>query len=152
MKITYKGEYALRALLDLSYQYESKSVVPLVDICQRQRIPEKYLEQIMLNLKKAGYVDSKRGIGGGFYLKKAPQEMTLGEVIRLIDGSVEPTSHVSSEYSAIRIKNEDQKAFEEVWQQVTKAISDIVDHVTFADIMSRAVELRAENADFNYII
>ncbi len=152
MKITYKGEYALRALLDLSYMFESKAVVPLVDICQRQRIPEKYLEHIMLNLKKAGYVESRRGIGGGFHLKKAPQHITLGEVIRLIDGSIEPTSGISAEYSAIRIKNEDQKAFEEIWQQVTKAISTIVDHITFADIMSRAAKLRTENADFNYII
>lgn len=152
MKITYKSEYALRALLDLAYVYNSKTVVPLVDICRRQHIPEKYLEQIMLNLKKAGIVESKRGIGGGFSLKKAPQEVTLGHIIRLVDGAIEPTAGLSNESSAMKIKNENQRAFEEVWEQVTHAISDIIDAITFADIMARANELRSENAEFNYII
>ena len=150
MKITSKGNYALRAILDLSYKSQSNEFVPLVDICKRQSIPVKYLEQIMLALKKADFVDSKRGIGGGFFLKRKPDELTIGEVIRQVDGPVDPTAGIKSK-NAIS-SNEDQQALQEVWMNVTRAISDIVDHVTFADLMCRAEELREKNADFNYII
>lgn len=152
MKISYKGNYALRAILDLAYKFESKEIVPLVDICKRQHIPEKFLAQIMLALKKADYVDSKRGIGGGFYLKRKPDELTLGEVIRLIDGPIEPGAGIKQDKSRTEITNEDQHALQEVWMKVTRAIADIVDHVTFADLMCRANELREKNTDFNYII
>ncbi len=151
MKISYKGDYALRALLELAYKYNSNEIVPLTAICQRQRIPEKYLEQIMLILKKAGYVDSKRGIGGGFYLKKNPEELTLGEIIRQVDGPLEPTSGIKAAPSA-PMAGEDQKALQEVWAKVTQSIVEIVGRVTFADVMRRADELRDENADFNYVI
>jgi Rrf2 family transcriptional regulator, cysteine metabolism repressor len=150
MKITSKGNYALRAILDLSYKSQSNEFVPLVDICKRQSIPVKYLEQIMLALKKADFVDSKRGIGGGFFLKKKPDKLTIGEVIRQVDGPVDPTAGLKSE-NAIS-SNEDKQALQEVWMNVTRAISDIVDHVTFADLMCRAEELREKNADFNYMI
>ena len=152
MKITYKGEYALRALLDLSYKYSSKEIVPITDICKRQKIPEKYLEHIMLILKKSGYVDSKRGIGGGFFLKKAPKDITLGEIIRRVDGPIEPNAGIANAGSDLRITNEDQKVFDEVWLDVTNAILKVVDHVTFADVMRRADVLRQESKNFNYII
>ena len=152
MKLTFKSDYAMRAILDLSYKFGSDEIVPLVDICKRQNIPEKFLEQIMLILKKAGYVDSKRGIGGGFFLKKRPGEITLGEVIRQIDGPLEPTAGMKNDHSMHRIANEDQAAFEEVWSNVTNAISAVVDQVTFVDIMCRADELREQHAEFNYII
>ena len=151
MKISYKGDYALRAILDLAYKYKSNEIVPLTDICKRRNIPQKFLEQIMLVLKKAGYVDSKRGIGGGFYLRKKPEELTLGEIIRRIDGPLEPIADAKTAQSSTKIANEDQKALQEVWMKVTQAISEIVDGVTFADIMHRADELREANADF-YII
>lgn len=152
MKITYKGEYALRALLDLSYKYNSKEIVPISDICKRQSIPEKYLEHIMLILKKSGYVDSKRGIGGGFFLIKSPQEISIGEIIRRVDGPMAPNAGITNASSDLRITNEDQQVFSEVWQDVTTAILRVVDHVTFADIMRRADALRQENENFNYII
>ncbi len=152
MKISNKGNYALRAILDLAYKFDSKEIVPLADICKRQHIPEKFLAQIMLTLNRADYVDSKRGIGGGFYLKRKPDELTLGEVIRLIDGPLEPGVGIKQEKPAAKMNSEDQQALQEVWVKVTHAIADIVDHVTFADLMCRANELREDNADFNYII
>jgi len=152
MKVTYKSEYAMRALLDLSNKYDSKEIVPLTDICKRQNIPEKYLEHIMLALKKSGFVDSKRGIGGGFFLKKKPEEITVGSVLRFIDGPIEPTAGMQNDGSTVRISGEEQKAFEEIWMNVTDAISSVVDHVTFADIMRRVEELRKKSTDFNYMI
>ena len=90
MKITYKGDYALKAILDLSFQYENGKAVPLGEIARRQNIPENYLEQIMLILKRAGYISSKRGVGGGFVLLHDPAKLTLGEIIRLVEGPIEP--------------------------------------------------------------
>ena len=148
MKITYKGDYALKAILDLSYYYDSGEVVPINDISKRQNIPEKYLEQIMLILKRAGYIDSKRGIGGGFLLLKSPQNITIGEIVRLIEGPIEPIICGKEPHHA-SCGEEDECAFREVWVKVTKAISSIVDDVTFAGIMRRNDELRKHKSNLN---
>jgi Rrf2 family cysteine metabolism transcriptional repressor len=150
MKITYKGDYALKAILDLSYNYKEGNVVPLTDISKRQDIPEKYLEQIMLILKRAGYVSSKRGIGGGFYLQKSPGELTLGEIIRVIEGSVEPIACGVEDYNCCG--EEEKCAFREVWLKVTRAITDIVDTVTFEYMMKRTRELQQECDGYTYHI
>ncbi|HPG40676.1 MAG TPA: Rrf2 family transcriptional regulator [bacterium] len=146
MKVTYKGEYAIRALLYLCSRYPNTDIVPIGDISRRQNIPEKYLEQILLILKKSGHVASKRGANGGFYLPKAPAEITLGEIIRTIEGSLEPVSNND------RTNNLYDLALREIWQKVTQAISAVVDTVTFADIMRRAEELRQVKNEYNYDI
>jgi Rrf2 family protein len=150
MKITYKGDYALKAILDLSYNYKEGIVVPLTDISKRQDIPEKYLEQIMLILKRAGFVSSKRGIGGGFYLQKPPKELTLGDIIRVIEGSVEPIACGVENYDCCG--EEEKCAFREVWLKVTRAITDIVDTVTFEYMMKRTHELQQECDGYTYHI
>ncbi|MBN2009453.1 Rrf2 family transcriptional regulator [candidate division KSB1 bacterium] len=142
MKITYKGDYALKAILDLAFQFESGKAVPLSEISQRQNIPENYLEQIMLILKRAGLITSKRGVGGGFVLLHDPAKLTLGEVIRLVEGPIEPIlcgkiPHTGS------CGEEATCAFREIWVKVTNAISDVVDQVTFAYIMQRTNVLNA---------
>ncbi|MBN1560275.1 Rrf2 family transcriptional regulator [candidate division KSB1 bacterium] len=152
MKLTFKSDYALHAILDLSCYFGTNKVVPLADICKRHDIPAKFLEQIMLILKKADYVESKRGSGGGFMVKKRPDEITLGEIIRQIDGSIEPSAGLKGNHSPQKISPEEQTAFEEVWANVARAISEVVDHVSFADIMHRVTELREQRADFNYVI
>jgi len=151
VKITYKGDYALKAMLDLAMHYESGGVVPLSEIASRQDIPMQYLEQIMLIIKGAGYVTSKRGIGGGFALTKPPAEISIGDIVRLIEGPVEPficgkKIHDSS------CGEEQCCAFREVWLKVTAAISDIVDSVTFAGIMQRTKELKERNTGYMYQI
>jgi len=150
MKITYKGDYALKAILDLSYHFDSGSVVPLSDISRRQNIPEKYLEQIMLILKRAGYVESKRGMGGGFLLLKPPKQITLGDIIRVIEGSVEPIACGIKDYDCCG--EEDKCAFREVWLKVTRAITDIVDTVTFEQMMHRTDQLQEKCNGFTYQI
>ena len=147
MKITYKGEYGIKAMLDLSYRYNGTEIVPLTDIAMRQDIPVKYLEQIMLVLKKAGYVESKRGIGGGFILSKPPDSITLGEIVRAIEGPLEPVTDNKTDNS-----NYQESAIREVWQQVKNATEEIVDTVTFAGIMRRADELRQQNNELIYYI
>ena len=151
MKVTYKGDYALKSLLDLSFNYGSSEVVPLSDISGRQNIPAKYLEQIMLVLKGAGYVKSKRGVGGGFSLAKHPRDITVGEIIKLIEGPIEPIACGKNDYDS-DCGEEECCAFREVWLRVTDCISSIVDRVTFADIMRRVRELKEERMGYHYQI
>jgi Rrf2 family protein len=80
MKITKKGEYAMRALVDLALNYD-RGMRQIQDIVREERIPEKFLEQILVVLKNGGFVHSKRGIGGGYFLNKPPEEISLGEII-----------------------------------------------------------------------
>ena len=141
MKISYKGDYALKALLDLCYRFESLSPVPIGEISKRQNIPAKYLEQIMLVLKGAGIIGSKRGAGGGFFLSKPPDEILLGDVIGLIEGPIEPIACAKQIHNST-CGEEDQCVFREIWLNVMDAITGVVDHVTFGDIMRRDKELK----------
>lgn len=150
MKITYKGDYALKSILDLAYQYGHNEPSPLPDISKRQDVPEKYLEQIMLILKKAGVVRSKRGKGGGFLLARDPKDLTVGEIVRIIDGPVEPIACANRDFD-VDCQDENQCAFRELWAEVSTAISDIVDNTTFAGLMRKTTNLRRENNDMYYI-
>ena len=117
------------------------------EMARRGHIPVKYLEQIMLTLKGAGYVESKRGAGGGFALLRAPDEVRVGEVIRLLEGPLEPAGdRVADDADAVG------RALHEVWGQVTNAITQIVDTITFADLLRRAAELKQEGAGYTYQI
>jgi Rrf2 family protein len=151
MKLTYKGDYALKAILDLCLNAQNGRVVPLTDIARRQDIPLQFLEQIMLVLKKAGYVQSKAGKGGGFLLLKSPEHITLGEIIRLIEGPIEPIA-CGAIHPASGCAEEGRCALKEVWVQVTESASGIVDTVTFARIMRRTLELREQQTDPIYHI
>jgi Rrf2 family protein len=151
MKITFKGDYALKSVLELSFRYGDGRVTPLSEISERQDIPAKFLEQIMLVLKGAGFVRSRRGAGGGFTLAKPPSSITVGEIVRLIEGPIEPISCGTRDYDS-SCEEAECCAFREVWLKVTDCISDIIDRVTFADIMSRVLELREEKNGYYYQI
>ena len=142
MKISYKGDYALKAILDLAYYYNTDTVTPLTAISNRQDI---------LILKKAGYVGSKRGSGGGFYLLKSPRYITVGEIIRLIEGPIEPIS-CSREDHDNSCGEENSCAFREVWMKVSEATSKIVDSVTFEDMMKRDKVLKESRNAYIYQI
>ncbi len=147
MKITFKSEYAIKALLDLSFRYTGSEIVPLTDISKRQSIPLKYLEQIMLILKKAGYVESRRGIGGGFMLGRSPESIVLGDVVRTIEGPLDTSSDMKGNGDA-----HTNQALKEIWQDVNNATAAIVDTITFAAIMRRVNELKQQNQEFIYYI
>jgi len=151
MKISYKGDYALKAILDLSFRYGDGHVVPLVDIASRQNIPVKYLEQIMLILKGAGLVKSKRGLGGGFFLRRSPDQITLGQVLRLIEGPIEPIA-CGRHHHDNSCGEETACAFREIWLRVTDAITEIVDQITFSQIMQRTKEIKEHSAALHYHI
>lgn len=134
MKITYKGDYALKVILDLAVHYSEK-VATIHALAKRLDIPVKFLEQILLDLKRGGFVKSRRGKVGGYNLAQQPEEIKLGSVIRFIDGPLEPIACIEKKYAGC---NDMYKCvFREIWQEVSTATSGIVDNITFADLVNR---------------
>jgi Rrf2 family protein len=146
MKITYKGDYALKALLDLAVHYD-QGVFTINDVAKRIDAPVKFLEQVLLDLKKGGFVESKRGNVGGYQLSKDPSLITIGQVVRYIDGPVEPIACVGKGYS--NCTDQSCCLFKGIWQKVADATSDIIDQVTFRDLVD---QVNTKNEIFAYSI
>lgn len=144
MKITKKGEYAMRALVDLALNYK-KGLRQIQDIVREEDIPEKFLEQILVTLKNAGFVQSKRGIGGGYFLSRPPDEISLGEVIRLIDGPLAPLGCVSAEH--VNCPKEITCGIRSVMLDVENATAEILDRVTLTDVCKRTKEMVERRAE-----
>jgi len=150
MKISYKGDYALKTLLELAVNY-NKGVVPIQELAKKGDIPDKFLEQVLLSLKKGGFVDSKRGVSGGYFLAKAPERITLGEVIRFIEGSVEPVACVGRK-TYEECKDFKACVFRDIWGQIHVAISFVIDTITFAELVRRVEAKKKEKLDYTYHI
>ena len=146
MKLSKRGEYGLKALIDLASQADPQTLVQIKDIAQRQQIPLKFLEQIMLAMKNGGILHSRAGIGGGYYLARAADEITLGQVVRLLDGPLAPISCVSQmAYERCVCEDEATCGLRLAMLDVRNAIADILDKTTLADVSNR-VE-RAQRAE-----
>lgn len=135
MRITYKGDYALKTILDLSLHYK-EGPVTIAELASRADIPIKFLEQILLELKRGGFVESRRGKVGGYLLAKPPSRILLGEVIRFIDGSIEPLACTAKSYSGC--KDISRCVFRDIWQRVAVATAEIIDSITFEDLVKKA--------------
>lgn len=133
MKISTKGRYALRLMLDLALS-DPGAPIPLRDVAQRQDISDKYLEQIVTPLSRAGLVRSVRGAGGGYLLTRTPAEYTVGEILRPLEGSLAPVSCVDGGECCGRAA---QCVTLEVWRQIQEAVAGVVDHITLADLVER---------------
>lgn len=138
MKISTKGRYALRLMLDLA-TYDTGGPVSLKDVARRQEMSDKYLEQIIAVLNKAGYVKSIRGAQGGYLLKKDPSEYTVGMILRLTEGDLAPVSCVGEK------KDECERRADcvtiRIWQQINDAVNNIVDNITLSDMLEWQAEL-----------
>jgi Rrf2 family protein len=134
MKITYKGDYALKAVLDLALHY-GKDLVTIHGMAKRIDAPVKFLEQVLMDLKKGGFIESRRGKVGGFLLAKGPDKITIGDVVRFIEGPIEPIACARKGYTACR--DVYKCSFRSVWQDVSDATSRIIDHVTFEELAAR---------------
>lgn len=155
MKLSVRGEYALRALLVLGLDYiEDDSVVRIQEISDRQNIPKRFLEQILNDLKSAGLLESKRGIAGGYRLKRPPEKISLAEVIRHIEGPLAPVSCVSERfYEKCSCPNEDKCAIRSVMKEVRDAIVRILEDVTVAQMCERLKKLQGPQTNpLDYII
>ncbi len=146
MKITFKGDYAMKIILELSLNY-NKGLVQMKDISKRQDIPLKYLEQIILILKGAGYVRSKRGPVGGVTLARSPEKIKLGEIIRLMDGTTSPITCVSKTEPS-KCADMSRCVFRFIWNDVRNCINNIVDKTTFADIVEKTKALNKETLSY----
>ena len=135
MRITYKGDYALKALLDLAIHYEY-GVSTIHDIAKRINAPVKFLEQVLLELKNGGFVESRRGKIGGYLLVRSPRQITLGEVVRFIDGPIEPIACVEKGYSGCT--DIYKCVFRKIWLDIGRSASEIVDNITFEELVDRA--------------
>lgn len=149
VKVSTKGRYALRMMLDLATN-QTGEPVRLRDVARRQKISEKYLEQIAAILNKAGFVRSVRGPQGGYLLQKVPEAYTVGMILRLTEGSLAPVGCVGED-PAVFCAGECQMAracvTRRLWKQLNDAINGVVDRVTLADLLA----WQAEAAD-DYVI
>ncbi|MEY2407990.1 MAG: hypothetical protein QOF48_660 [Verrucomicrobiota bacterium] len=155
MKLSLRGEYALRALLVLGLDHvENDAVVRIQNISDRQHIPKRFLEQILNDLKTAGIVESKRGIAGGYRLRKSPDHITLAEVIRYIEGPLAPVSCVSERYyEKCSCPDEKKCGIRSVMQEVRDAIVKILEGVTLAQLCERVRKLQGDHSNpLDYII
>ncbi len=135
MRISTKGDYATRALQDLALHY-AEGPIPIEKIATRQALPVRYLEQLLLTLKRAGFLLSKRGVNGGYSLAKPPAQITLGEVLRAVDGPIEPI-YCLGDSPRQECARESDCALREIWAEVNTAVSAIVDRTTLQDVCDR---------------
>lgn len=133
MKISTKGRYALRLMLDIALN-DAKTPVRIKDIAERQQISDKYLEQIVSSLNKAGFVKSLRGPQGGYRLTKKPEEYTVGMILRLIEGSLAPVACLDDDIN--NCTRADKCPTLILWEKLYDAISEVVDNITLADLIS----------------
>jgi Rrf2 family cysteine metabolism transcriptional repressor len=149
VKLSTRGDYAVRALLELAIE-QSLDCMPLGDLAERTGIPRKYLEQILMRLRDARVVGAKRGAHGGYRLARPASEITVGEVIRTMDGPLAPslcasqTAHQAC--PAYRCASEEACVMRALWLDVREAISGILDHTTFGDLAERELAERAARA------
>lgn len=145
MRISTKGRYALRLMLDLALA--ENQVVRLKDAAARQEISLKYLEQIISVLQKCGYVKSVRGPGGGYMLAKKPEQYTVGMILRQIEGSLAPVACLDGEENDC-VRQESCVTLR-LWKMLYEAINGVVDQVTLADLVAWEHE---SNGTMDYVI
>src|SRR6476659_9677416 len=127
MKLSVRGEYALRALLVLGLNYD-QPVVRIQTISDQQNIPKRFLEQILNDLKSAGVVQSKRGVSGGYRLARPPEEITLAVVIRHIEGALAPVSCVSERfYEQCSCPDESRCAIRSAMKEIREAVVKVAE-------------------------
>jgi len=134
MHITYKGDYALKTILDLATHY-GRNPITIHELARRADIPIKFLEQILLDLKRGGFVESRRGKIGGYLLSRHPSKIKLGEVARFIDGPAEPIVCVDKNYKGC--SDITRCVFRSIWKKVSEATSKIIDEITFEDLVKK---------------
>ncbi len=146
MRLSKKGEYAIRALIEIGMESlaHPNSLIQISSVAQRTNIPDKFLEQILLALRNGGILKSKRGVEGGYSLARPTSEITLGEVVRLLDGPLAPIPCVSlSAYEPCTCPNEETCGLRIAMKQVRDAISEILDNYKLDRVLKEVHQRRA---------
>ncbi len=147
MKLSTKGEYASRAMLELSLKYGGPAL-HIREISQAQRIPRRFLEQILLMLKRAGYLKSEKGKNGGYSLAKPPSAISVAEVIRVMDGPLAPIECVSV-LAHKSCPMESVCSLRLLWKSVRDVVADKMESTSFADLVKSQLSIdkkRSKNA------
>ncbi|MCF8566069.1 Rrf2 family transcriptional regulator [Alicyclobacillus tolerans] len=144
MKISKKTEYGLRAMVALAVMAGEDHPIPLPEVAQAEGIPEQFLDQIVAKLRKANFVRSVRGVNGGYMLSRPPEEISIGALVRLLEGSLAPIGCLSEEYSSpvdfcgraggCHTRN--------VWLRVMGAVANALDSISLADVMHDEVAVQ----------
>lgn len=148
MQVSQKTQYALRAMFELA-RHQGSGPVRIADIAERQSIPPRFLEGILNQLRQAGLLRSIRGSRGGYELAVAPAEVTVGDMMRVIEGPIAPTECLNEE-GGVECPLYGGCAFMPMWQRAADALAAVYDGTTFADLLEE--EQRCREAAPNYVI
>lgn len=140
MKISKKGEYALRALLFLTERASNRTCTPLHDIAEKDNLPVKFLEQIMMTLTRMGFVHSVKGKHGGYFLSRRPNDIKLGDIVRAIDGPLAPMLTAAEMQKRIS-RGDPHASLYSILLDVRNAVSNIMDKTTLADVHAKSLEM-----------
>ena len=152
MKLSLRGDYALRALIVLAENY-NQGIVRIQTISERQNIPKRFLEQILNDVKSGGFVESRRGIAGGYQLARSPELITLAELICYLEGTLAAVSSDTEGAGRRGVKiDEVRLAIRSVMKEVQESILKVLEHITLADLCERARKLRNDNSGLEYMI
>lgn len=146
MKLSTKGRYGLRAVLDLAMYGSSENAVALSAIAERQNISISYLEQLIAKLKKSGIVNSIRGAQGGYILAKAPEEISVGEVLRVLEGDLNPVDCSELEGNN-QCSGSDLCVTKYVWKRISDSINSAVDDLMLSELVEEGERLRKTNGN-----
>jgi Rrf2 family protein len=137
VKISSKGDYGLRAVVDLAQNYDAGEPVQVKDIARRQGIPEEYLGQLMVGLRRAGLVHSVRGAGGGYLLARPPGEITVAEVIETLEGPLALVDGLTDRLHPDGARRGPGAAIRELWSEATRAAVNVLRRTTVEDLRGR---------------
>jgi Rrf2 family transcriptional regulator, cysteine metabolism repressor len=137
VKISSKGDYGLRALVDLAQHYDAGAPVQVKDIARRQMVPEEYLGQLMVGLRRAGLVHSVRGAAGGYLLARPPSEMTVAQVLETLEGPLALVDGLSGPAAAEAARRGPGVAIRELWWEATQAALTVLRGMTIQDLSLR---------------
>jgi Rrf2 family protein len=135
VRLSAKGEYAIKAMVDLAL-HDGQDLQPIQDIAARQAIPQRYLEQVLLQLKRSGFLYARRGSAGGYRLSRPADEITVGALLRAVEG---PPAGPEARRGA---GGEDAAGLQELWQEIADAVASVVDRTTLDDLRRRALDRR----------
>lgn len=152
MRISSRGEYGVRAMFDLAQRY-GEGPISLKLIAERQDISDHYLEQLMGTLRKSGLVTSIRGAQGGYELASHPDTISIGDIIRALEGPILTVHGKESEKDRSRSpESAEQLALSHTWERLAEQVSDVLNSVSLSDLVEEAARMKAQDDSFMYHI
>lgn len=150
MRLSTKGRYGVKAMVDLAL-HSSEGQVALKNIAERQDISENYLEQLFATLRKAGLVKSIRGAQGGYVLSQNPQNITVGAILRALEGSLAPVDCVV-ETDPVRCNRSEKCVTKLIWEKIRDTVNDVVDSITLADLVEEHMKTCSKDESYIFYI